>query len=135
MIQLKLKEPFDLVFVNLNLVSPGTGATRTIDAKIDTGATVTVVPSYMVDGLGLEVMETRILTTADGSPMQVYVCPCIISFTDEDMFEMPIYVSTSKVAMAFVGMDILKHCNYVQWHDWKEGKHTIHFDLELLDTI
>lgn len=133
MIRLKLKDPFDQVFVNLSMESPGTGKRRTIDAKVDTGSVVTVVPMYMAEGLGLEVLETRKLTLANGMSMEAYVCNCIVSLSEDDVVEMPIYISKARKGIALIGMDILKYCNYVQWHDCDEqGNHIVRFDLELL---
>lgn len=43
MLRLKLKEECDQVFLGLSLENPLTGENTTVDAKIDTGAVVTVI--------------------------------------------------------------------------------------------
>lgn len=42
MLQLKLKDPYEAVFLGLRLKNPSTGESTIVDAKIDTGATVTL---------------------------------------------------------------------------------------------
>ena len=37
----------------ISLENPSTGQKRTIDAKVDTGAAVTIIPQTVVEGLGL----------------------------------------------------------------------------------
>jgi len=133
MLQLKLKEPYDKVFVFLGLENPSTGVTCTLDAKIDTGAVVTVVPMSLVSDLGLEVFEHVTLRTADGSPMPACVCMCNVILSDEDEIEMPIYVCNTRANIALIGMDILQKCNYSQWHEFADDGHAIHFDVEVLD--
>ena len=44
MLRLKLSAPYEQVYVFISLENPLTGQVRTIDAKVDTGAAVTVIP-------------------------------------------------------------------------------------------
>ena len=53
MLRLKLSAPYEQVYVYISLENPSTGQMRTIDAKVDTGAAVTVIPKCVVEGLGL----------------------------------------------------------------------------------
>lgn len=136
MLQLKLSEPFDRVFVRLGLENPSTGVRNIVDAKVDTGAIVTTVPMEFVEALHLEVLGECNLAMADGSPLHTYVCLCNVSFSDEDTIEVPIHVCKSSTGIALIGMDILQFCNYTQWHEWDDNKiHSINFKIELLDTV
>ena len=136
MLQLKLNEPYNRVFVRLGLENPSTGVRNIVDAKIDTGAIVTTVPKEFVEALGLEVLGKRNLAMADGSPLQAYVCLCNVTFSDEDTIEVPIHVVDSTTGIALIGMDILQYCNYAQWHEWDDcNKHSINFKIELLDNV
>ena len=69
MLRLKLKEPYDQVFVGLRLENPSTGESTIVDAKIDTGAVVTTVPKEYVEDFGLEILEQRTLRMANGMPV------------------------------------------------------------------
>lgn len=108
MLQLKLKEPFDQVFVGLRLENPLTGVRNIADAKIDTGAVVTTVPKEYVEALGLEVLEQRMLRVANGAPLPAYVCLCNVSLSDDDSIQLPIHVVESSAGYALVGMDFLQ---------------------------
>ena len=50
MLRLKLSAPYEQVYVYISLENPSTGQKRTIDAKVDTGAAVTVIPKSVVEG-------------------------------------------------------------------------------------
>lgn len=130
MLRLKLKEPYEEVFVGLSLENPLTGANTTVDAKIDTGAAITVVPMHMLDGMELEILGERELAMADGSPLHAVVCLCNVSLSDEDTFEMAVHAIKSKANIALIGMDILHKCNYAQWHDYRDGEDIIYFQIE-----
>lgn len=129
---MKLKEPYDQVFVRLSLENPLTGARNIADAKIDTGAVVTTVPKEFVESLGLEVFEQHMLRAANGTLMPAYVCLCNVYLSDEDAFEMYIHVVDSSTGIALIGMDILKQCDYAQWHSKENGKQELYFKIELV---
>ena len=130
MIRLKLKEPCDRVFIGASLVNPSTGESITVDAKIDTGAVVSVFPMSMVSNMGLEVIGERDFVVANGSILHAYVVECTISFSDDDAFDMPLHICNSHTDTGLIGMDILSQCNYSQWHEWKNNEHSINFMLE-----
>lgn len=89
MIQLKLKEGFAQVFVRLSLENPSTGARNIVDAKIDTGAIVTIIPMDCVSGMGFEIVGESEFTAANGEPLHTYVTNAILSLSDEDELETP----------------------------------------------
>lgn len=78
----------------ISLENPSTGQKHTIDAKVDTGAAVTV--------------------------------------SDEDTIDTPIYVCDSESGVALLGMDVLRLCNYAQWHEWSDDEHSVYFQMELI---
>lgn len=131
--QLKLSEPYDQVFVGVRVENPLTGESTIVDAKIDTGAAVTVIPFHMLDGLGLEILGEHQLSMANGDPLPATVCLCNLSLSDDDILEMPIYAIQSFANIALIGMDILHQCNFSYWHEFNDGKHTINFKIELYD--
>lgn len=133
MLQLRLEEPFNQVFVGLRLENPLTGESTIVDAKIDTGAVVTTVPKEYVEDFGLEILDTRTLRMANGMSIPAYVCLCDVSLTDEEVVQLPIHVVDSTAGYALVGMDFLQLCDYAQWHEKKDGKTVINFKVELYD--
>lgn len=130
MLRLKLKEPYDQVFLGANLENPSTGESITVDAKIDTGAVVTVVPIHLIDGMGMEIIGERELATANGSRMRAIVCLCNVSLSDEDTFEMAIHAVKTETNNVLIGMDILNQCDFALWHDYRDGDETIYFELQ-----
>ena len=48
-----------------------TGQKRTIDAKIDTGAAVTVIPKSVIEGLELPSLGNCSFTMVDGTPLEM----------------------------------------------------------------
>lgn len=130
MLRLKLKEPYDQVFLGANLENPSTGENITVDAKIDTGAVVTVVPAHLIDGMGMEILGERELATADGSRMRAIVCLCNVSLSDEDTFEMAIHAVKTETSNVLIGMDILNQCDFALWHDYRDGDEIIYFELQ-----
>lgn len=133
MLQLKLKEPYDQVFIYLGLENPLTGETRTVDAKIDTGAAVTIVPKNFIEDFGLEVLGKRMLSMANGDTLPAYVCLCNVYLSEEDAFEMYIHVVDSSTGIALIGMDILKQCDYAQWHSKEGDNQGLFFKIELVE--
>ena len=69
MLRLELSAPFEQVYVYISLENPSTGQVRTIDAKIDTGAAVTIIPRNVVDGLDLPSLGNWNFSMVDGSPL------------------------------------------------------------------
>ena len=132
MLRLKLSAPFEQVYVYISLENPLTGQTRTIDAKIDTGAAVSVIPKAVVDGLGLPSLGNCGFTMVDGSPLMTEAQMCRLSFSDEDTIDTPIYVCDSEAGVALLGMDVLRYCNFSQWHEWSEEEHSVYFEMELI---
>ncbi len=132
MLRLKLTAPFEQVFVFISLENPSTGQVRTIDAKIDTGAAVTIIPKDVIEGLGLPSLGKWDFTMVDGTPLSTEAFMCRLSFSDEDTIDSPIYVCDSDAGVALLGMDILRLCNFAQWHEWSKDEHSIFFELELL---
>lgn len=130
MLRLKLKEPYNQLFLGANLENPLTGENITADAKIDTGAVVTVVPIHLLDGMGLEILGERYLTTANGAQMHAIVCLCNVSLSDEDTFEMAIHAVKTETNNVLIGMDVLSQCDFALWHDYRDGDETIYFELQ-----
>ena len=116
----------------ISLENPSTGQKRTIDAKIDTGAAVTVIPKTVVEGLGLPSLGNCSFTMVDGTPLTTEAQMCRLSFSDEDTIDTPIYVCDSEAGVALLGMDVLRLCNYAQWHEWSEKEHSVYFEMELI---
>ena len=69
MLRLKLSAPYEQVYVYISLENPSTGRKLTIDAKVDTGAAVTVIPKSVVEGLGLPSLGNFGFTMVDGTPL------------------------------------------------------------------
>ena len=130
MIQLKLKEGCAQVFVRLSLENPSTGARNIVDAKIDTGAIVTIIPMDCVSGMGFEIVGESVFTAANGEPLHTYVTNAILSLSDEDELETPIYLVKNNSSLPLIGMDFLSQCNFAQWHESENGAHTLHFEIE-----
>jgi len=105
---------------------------RTIDAKVDTGAAVTIIPKSVVDGLGLPSLGHWTFSMVDGTLLQTEALMCRLSFSDEDTIDTPIYVCETESGVALWGMDVLRLCNFSQRHEWSETNHSIYFELELL---
>lgn len=133
MLRLKLKEECDQVFLGLSLENPSTGENTTVDAKIDTGAAVTLIPMHVVSDMGLEVIGETDLAMANGDMLHAYISVVTVSLSGDDTFEIPVYICKSRNDLALIGMDILRQCNYAQWHEWKEGKHSLLFEIELAE--
>lgn len=133
MLQLKLKDPYEAVFVGLRLENPSTGESTIVDAKIDTGATVTLVPMSMVNDLALEVIGEADFAAANGGIIHTYIAHVKASLSDDDTFDVPIYIHKSEREVAFVGMDILQLCNYAQWHEGVGQEHSIFFKIESVE--
>ena len=132
MLQLKFTAPLDQVHVCLVLTNPSTGKVSTIDAKIDTGSAVTLVPKIEVQDLELESMGETEFGMADGTPLKAEAMMCNVSFSNEDSIDLPIYACQSQYGTALLGMDILGLCNYSQIHKWSRNGHEIEVTLELL---
>lgn len=132
MLRLKLSAPFEQVYVYISLENPSTGQKRTIDAKIDTGAAVSVIPKSVVEGLGLPSLGNCSFTMVDGTPLTTEAQMCRLSFSDEDTIDTPIYVCDSEAGVALLGMDVLQLCNFAQWHEWSEKEHSVYFEMELV---
>ena len=131
MIRLKLSDQCEAVYVFSSLVNPLTGQTCTIDAKIDTGATVYLFPLSSVSDMGLEIIGETELLMANGSSLRAYIAMAVVCLSEEDAFEVPIYICKSEREIALIGMDILSQCNYSQWHEWKNNEHSLNFMLEV----
>ena len=108
-----------------------TGAKNIVDAKIDTGAVVSVFPMSMVSDMGFEILGERDFVVANGSMLHAYIIECKVSFSDEDEFELPLHICKSYSDMGLIGMDILSQCNYSQWHEWQNKEHAVNFTLEI----
>ena len=109
-----------------------TGQVRTIDAKIDTGAAVTIIPKEVVEGLGLPSLGNWDFSMVDGTPLSTEAFMCRLSFSDEDSIDTPMYVCDTESGIALLGMDILRLCNFSQWHEWEEKEHSVFFEMELI---
>lgn len=132
MLRLKLDAPYEQVYVCISLENPSTGQKLTIDAKIDTGAAVTVIPRTVVKGLGLPSLGNCGFTMVDGTPLMTEAQMCRLSFSDEDTIDTPIYVCDSESGVALLGMDVLRLCNFAQWHEWSGDEHSVYFEMELI---
>lgn len=132
MLRLKLSAPYEQVYVCISLENPSTGQMRTIDAKVDTGAAVTVIPKSVVEGLGLPSLGNCDFTMVDGTPLKTEAQMCRLSFSDEDTIDTPIYVCDSESDVALLGMDVLRFCNFAQWHEWSDEGHAVYFEMELI---
>jgi predicted aspartyl protease len=132
MLRLKLSAPYEQVYVYISLENPLTGQKRTIDAKIDTGAAVTVIPKSVVEGLGLASLGSCCFTMVDGTPLKMDAQMCRLSFSNEDTIDTPIYVCDSEAGVALLGMDVLRLCNFSQWHEWSDNDHSVYFEMELV---
>jgi len=119
------------VYIGLSLENPSTGGNITVDAKIDTGAAVTLVPMHAVSDMGLEVIGETELNMANGISLRAYIAMAIVYLSEEDAFELPIFICKSERSMALIGMDILSQCNYAQWHEWEDNNHAVNFSLEI----
>ena len=132
MLRLKLSAPYEQVYVFISLENPLTGQKRTIDAKVDTGAAVTVIPKMVMEGLGLPSLGKCSFTMVDGTPLEMEAQLCRLSFSDEDTIDTPIYVCDSESGVALLGMDVLRQCNFAQWHEWSNDEHSVYFEMELI---
>lgn len=133
MLRLKFKEECDQVFLGLSLENPLTGESITVDAKVDTGAAVTLIPMHAVSDMTLEVIGETDLAMANGDMLHAYISVAVVSLSGDDTFELPVYICKSNNDLALIGMDILRQCNYAQWHEWKEGEHSLYFEIELAE--
>lgn len=133
MLRLKLKEECDQVFVRLSLENPSTGVRNILDAKIDTGAVVTLIPMHTVSEMGLEVIGETDLSMANGDKLHAYISLVTVSLSGDDTFELPVYICKSRSDLALIGMDILRQCNFSQWHEWHNHEHYLHFEIELAE--
>lgn len=122
------------MYVRLGLENPSTGVKNTIDAKIDTGAAVTLVPMSMVNDLALEVIGEADFAAANGGIIHTYIAYAIASLSEDDTFDVPIYIHKSEREVAFIGMDIIQLCNYAQWHEGEGQEHSIFFKIESVET-
>lgn len=134
MLRLKLKEPYDQMFLGANLENPSTGENITVDAKIDTGAAVTFVPMSMVSDLSLNIIGEADFAAANGGVIHTYIAYVKVSLSDDDTFDVPIYIHKSEREVAFVGMDILQLCNYALLHEGEGQNHSIFFKIESVET-
>ena len=132
MLRLKLSAPYEQVYVYISLENPSTGKRLTIDAKVDTGAAVTVIPKSVVESLELPSLGECSFTMVDGTPLRTDAQMCRLSFSDEDTIDTPIYVCDSKAGVALLGMDVLRLCNFAQWHEWTDEEHSVYFQMELI---
>ena len=132
MLRLKLDAPYEQVYVYISLENPSTGLVRTIDAKIDTGAAVTIIPKDVVEGLDLPSLGNWDFSMVDGTPLSTEAFMCRLSFSEEDSIDTLIYVCDTESGVALLGMDILRLCNFSQWHEWEEKEHSVFFEMELI---
>lgn len=86
-----------------------------------------------VSNMGFEIIGEGDYTAANGTPLHTYVVEATVALSDEDVLEVPIHVCKDRTNVALIGMDILQKCNYAQWHEWKEGEHILHFEIELIE--
>lgn len=105
MLRLKLDAPYEQVYVCISLENLSTGRKFTIDAKVDTGAAVTVIPKSVVEGLELPSLGNCGFTMVDGSPLMTEAQMCRLSFSDEDTIDTPIYVCDSESGVALLGKE------------------------------
>ena len=84
MLRLKLSAPYEQVYVCISLENPSTGRKLTIDAKVDTGAAVTIIPRSVLEGFGLPTLGKCGFTMVDGTPLMTEAQMCRLSFSDED---------------------------------------------------
>ena len=132
MLRLKLTAPYEQVYVYISLENPSTGQVRTIDAKVDTGAAVTIIPKTVVEGLGLPSLGNWNFSMVDGSPLMTEALMCRLSFSEEDTIDTPIYVCETESGVALLGMDVLRLCNFSQRHEWNCEEHSVYFEMELI---
>lgn len=116
----------------ISLENPSTGQKLTIDAKVDTGAAVTIIPKAVVEGLGLPSLGDCSFTMVDGTPLKTEAQMCRLSFSEEDTIDTPVYVCDSDSGVALLGMDVLRLCNFSQWHEWSDDEHSVYFQMELI---
>ena len=132
MLRLKLNAPYEQVYVCISLENPSTGQRLTIDAKVDTGAAVTIIPKSFLEGFGLPTLGKCEFTMVDGTPLMTEAKMCRLSFSEEDTIDTPVYVCDSESGVALLGMDVLRLCNFSQWHEWSDEEHSVYFEMELI---
>ena len=57
--------------VNLRVGNLFTDAWTSVEALVDTGATYSMIPGSVLEGLGIEPVETRVSRIADGSTVEL----------------------------------------------------------------
>ena len=132
MLRLELSAPYEQVYVYISLENPLTGQVRTIDAKVDTGAAVTIIPKAAVEGLDLPSLGNCSFSMVDGTPLETEALMCRLSFSDEDTIDTPVYVCETESGVALLGMDVLRLCNFSQRHEWSDNAHSVFFEMELI---
>ena len=100
MLRLELSAPYEQVYVYISLENPLTGQVRTIDAKVDTGAAVTIIPKAAVEGLDLPSLGNCSFSMVDGTPLETEALMCRLSFSDEDTIDTPVYVCETESGVA-----------------------------------
>ena len=132
MLRLKLNAPYEQVYVYISLENPSTGQVLTIDAKVDTGAAVTIIPKSLLKDAGLPFLGECDFTMVDGSLLKTEAYMCRLSFSDEDTIDTPIYACDTDSGVALLGMDVLRLCNFSQRHEWDNEGHSVYFEMELI---
>ena len=117
------------MFIGVSLVNPSTGKNTIVDAKIDTGAVVSLFPMSSVSDMELDIIGEQELSMANGDILNAYICLCDVRLSDDDAFEMPIYVCKSKTDIALIGMDLLQQCDFSFTHEQTDVERYIRFVL------
>lgn len=94
---------------------------------------MTVIPMSVVESLELPSLGNCSFTMVDGTPLMTEAQMCRLSFSDEDTIDTPIYVCDTEAGVALLGMDVLRLCNFAQWHEWTDEEHSVYFEMELIN--
>jgi predicted aspartyl protease len=91
----------------LNLAHPVTGTrVENISALADSGADQTVIPSRLVDELGLPKLDQEVVRGFDGAPQILGVYAIVMQVRDLAPIEITV-IASPRITYAIIGRDVL----------------------------
>lgn len=93
--------------LKIQVCNPQTGAAQTVLAKIDSGADGSVIPSSLVEQLGLIPFDTLLSMAFDGSVEKQISYLVDFTFADKQFHDLE--VITAPLEYILVGRDVLNH--------------------------
>lgn len=98
--------------VSMTVANPNTGSSATVEAVVDTGATLTSLPPSLVEELGIEQEDTARVQLADGSLRDIALGTARLTVEEDRTRTTPVLFAPSEDAPVLLGAVTLESMGF-----------------------